>query len=229
MKTTKKRYNAEVKAKVALEAIRGDPDAGGVGSQAWRPSHVIAPWKRQAIDGMAGSCWADIPDRYGPSTTCSNLLVRWRKADVWDRLLASVSAGFNGELVMIDSTCVRVHHNGATAKKGDLQIMAWDVPGAALPARSMLLSMLTDVLSGYDSDAIRTAAAAKGVWANIPSRSNRKQRFGFSSWFYRQRNLVERFFSRIKQFRGIADRYDKDPANFMATIKLICTRIWCAA
>lgn len=82
---------------------------------------------------------------------------------------------------------------------------------------------------GYDSNAIRTAAAAKGVWANIPNRSNRKQRFGFSSWLYRQRNLVERFFNRIKQFRGIATRYDKDPANFMAAIKLICTRIWCAA
>ncbi|NKJ02733.1 transposase [Novosphingobium sp. SG707] len=62
---------------------------------------------------------------------------------------------------------------------------------------------------GYDSNAIREAAAARGVWANIPNRSNRKQRYGFSSWLYRQRNLVERFFNRIKQFRGIATRYDK--------------------
>ena len=82
---------------------------------------------------------------------------------------------------------------------------------------------------GYDSKAIRDAAAARGVWANIPNRSNRKQRYGFSAWLYRQRNLVERFFNRIKQFRGIATRYDKDPANFMAAVKLICTRIWCAA
>ena len=82
---------------------------------------------------------------------------------------------------------------------------------------------------GYDSNAIREAAAARGVWANIPNRSNRKRRFGFSPWLYRQRNLVERFFNRIKQFRGIATRYDKDPANFMAAVKLICTRIWCAA
>jgi transposase len=65
------------------------------------------------------------------------------------------------------------------------------------------------------------------IWANIPNRSNRKQRFGFSSWLYRQRNLVERFFNRIKQFRGIATRYDKDVANYLADIKLICTRLWC--
>jgi len=82
---------------------------------------------------------------------------------------------------------------------------------------------------GYDSNAIREASAARGVWANIPNRSNRKSRFGFSPWLYKQRNLVERFFNRIKQFRGIATRYDKDPANFMAAVKLICVRIWCAA
>lgn len=70
-------------------------------------------------------------------------------------------------------------------------------------------------------------AAARNIWANIPNRSNRKQRFGFSSWLYRQRNLVERFFNRIKQFRGIATRYDKDAANYLAAIKLICARLWC--
>lgn len=81
---------------------------------------------------------------------------------------------------------------------------------------------------GYDSNAIRQAAA-QGVWANIPNRSNRKQRFGFSPWLYRQRNLIERFFNRIKQFRGIATRYDKDPANYLAAVKLVCFLIWCAA
>lgn len=44
-----------------------------------------------------------------------------------------------------------------------------------------------------------------------------------------QRNLVERFFNRIKHFRGIATRYDKCPENYLAAVKLICARIWCAA
>jgi transposase len=79
---------------------------------------------------------------------------------------------------------------------------------------------------GYDSTAIREAAAIRNVWANIPSGFNLKQRFGFSPWLYRQRNLVERFFNRIKQFRGIAARYDKDAANYLAAINLICTRLW---
>lgn len=80
---------------------------------------------------------------------------------------------------------------------------------------------------GYDSDAIRAKAAERKAWANIPPKANRKGTFSFSAWLYRQRNLVERFFNRIKHFRGIATRYDKDPANYLAAVKLVATRIWC--
>ena len=82
---------------------------------------------------------------------------------------------------------------------------------------------------GYDSNAIRETAAKRNCWANIPNRSNRKERFAFSPWLYRQRNLVERFFNRIKQFRGIATRYDKHADNYLAAVKLVCVRLWCQA
>jgi transposase len=68
-------------------------------------------------------------------------------------------------------------------------------------------------------------AEARIVWANTPNRSNRNQRYAFSPWLYKQRNLVERFFNRIRQFRGISTRYDKDPANFLAAIRLVCARL----
>jgi transposase len=80
---------------------------------------------------------------------------------------------------------------------------------------------------GYDSNAIRARLAEKKAWANIPPRSNRRGSVVFSKWVYRQRNLVERFFNRIKQFRGIATRYDKDPANYLAAIKLVAAKGWC--
>jgi transposase len=60
----------------------------------------------------------------------------------------------------------------------------------------------------YDTDAIRNFAKQHKCWANIPAKANRKQTFSFSRWVYRQRNLVERFFNRIKQMRGLATRYD---------------------
>ena len=64
---------------------------------------------RRVLNGIlwrfrSGAPWTEGPERYGPSTTCYNRFIRWRKAGVWDRLLTAVSAGFNGELVMIDST-----------------------------------------------------------------------------------------------------------------------------
>lgn len=86
------------------------------------------------------------------------------------------------------------------------------------------VTLLAD--KGYDSNAIRENAQQHKAWANIPPKSNRKGSFAFSSWVYRQRNLVERFFNRIKQFRGIATRYDKDPRNYLAAVKLIAARLW---
>lgn len=60
---------------------------------------------------------------------------------------------------------------------------------ALLDAMPEGATLLAD--KGYDSNAIREAAARRKVWANIPSRSNRKQRFPFSGWLYRHRNLVD--------------------------------------
>src|SRR5919112_1633101 len=80
--------------------------------------------------------------------------------------------------------------------------------------------------TAYDSNAIRDQAREQDVWANIPPKSNRKGSFVFSAFVYRYRNLVERFFNKLKQFRGVATRYDKNPDNFLAAIKLVSARIW---
>ena len=58
---------------------------------------------------------ADIPERFGPPTTCYNRFVRWRKLGVWDRIFEAVSAAYDGELQMVDSSSVRVHQHGADA------------------------------------------------------------------------------------------------------------------
>jgi transposase len=81
----------------------------------------------------------------------------------------------------------------------------------------------------YDTDAIRNFAKQRKCWANIPAKANRKQTFSFSRWVYRQRNLVERFFNRIKQMRGLATRYDRRADNYLAALKLAATRIWIAS
>lgn len=77
-----------------------------------------------------------------------------------------------------------------------------------------------------DSDALRARMAEQGAWANVKPMPNRKQVLAFSPFLYKYRNLVERFFSKIKHFRVVATRYDKDPDNFLASVKLAVLRVW---
>lgn len=91
---------------------------------------------------------------------------------------------------------------------------------AVLEAGAVLLAD-----KAYDTEAIRTLADDKKAWANIPPRKNRKGKFVFNKWLYKQRNLVERFFNKLKNYRGIATRYDRDPKNFLAAIKIIAIRV----
>jgi transposase len=78
----------------------------------------------------------------------------------------------------------------------------------------------------YDSDATRQTVAERGAWANIKPMPNRKNVPAFSGFLYRYRNLVERFFNKLKHFRAVATRYDKDPENYLAAVKLASARIW---
>lgn len=78
----------------------------------------------------------------------------------------------------------------------------------------------------YDSDALRHALAERGAWANVKPMPNRKRPPAFSPFLYRYRNLVERFFNKLKHFRAVATRYDKRADNFLAGIKLASLRIW---
>ncbi len=92
---------------------------------------------------------------------------------------------------------------------------------AGMPKGSVLLAD-----KGYDADALREAVFDLEAWANIPPKANRKDPICFSKYLYRLRNLVERFFNKLKQFRRIATRYDKLAENFLAAIKLASIRIW---
>ena len=78
----------------------------------------------------------------------------------------------------------------------------------------------------YDSDALRQRLAERGAWANVKPMPNRKNVPAFSAFLYRYRNAVERFFNKLKHWRGIATRYDKRADNYLAGVKLASLRIW---
>jgi transposase len=79
---------------------------------------------------------------------------------------------------------------------------------------------------GYDADALLELIRASGAKAHIPSTSQRLVQRSVNRRIYRQRNLVERFFCKLKHFRRIATRFDKLARNFLAAIALVSTRIW---
>ena len=62
----------------------------------------------------SGSPWCDLPERYGPRTTCYNRFRRWAKAGAGDRLIDAITDAYGGEVRMTDGTSVRVHHSTAT-------------------------------------------------------------------------------------------------------------------
>ena len=88
-----------------------------------KPRGVPRADDRKVLNGIywrlrTGSPWADIPERYGPSSTCYNRFVRWRKLGVWDRIFEAVSAAYDGDLQMVDSSSIRVHQHAANTKRG---------------------------------------------------------------------------------------------------------------
>ena len=67
---------------------------------------------------------------------------------------------------------------------------------------------------GYDADAYIASLRARAIQPMIPPKANRKNKRDCDFALHRERNLVERFFQFIKQFRGIATRYEKTARNF---------------
>lgn len=75
---------------------------------------------------------------------------------------------------------------------------------------------------GYDSDAIVQHIAAMGAIAVVPPKRNRKRQREFDKLLYKQRNRIERCFSKLKHFRRFATRYEKLKTNFQALVALAC-------
>jgi transposase len=219
---------------------------------------------RRVLNGIfwvlrSGAPWRDLPEKYGPHTTCYNRFVRWRQAGIWDEIMKALATAYDATVQMIDTSVVRVHQHGACIASNKKQQMGRSrggltskihavVDANGLPLQlgltpgethdnrlcSVLLTRLqprTILLAdrAYDADWIRALASQQGAWANIPPKRNRKEAICFSPYLYRARNLVERFFNKIKQCRRIATRYDKLAANYLAFIKLASIRIWLRA
>ena len=101
----------------------------------WRIIQPILPSKprgvprvddRRVLNGIfwvlrSGAPWRDMPEHYGPYTTCYNRFVRWRRAGVWDRIMECLAAAHHAAVQMIDTSVIRVHPHGACVADGPVQ------------------------------------------------------------------------------------------------------------
>ena len=79
---------------------------------------------------------------------------------------------------------------------------------------------------GYDSNAIVEYIEENEMEAVIPPRKNRKEQREYDKHLYKHRHLVENAFSELKRWRGIATRYAKNTASFLAAVHIRCIAIW---
>lgn len=78
-----------------------------------KPRGVPRVDDRRVLNGIfwvlrSGVPWRDLPTIYGPDTTCYNRFVRWRRADIWDRIMQALTVAHDAAVQMIDTSMVRV-------------------------------------------------------------------------------------------------------------------------
>ena len=77
----------------------------------------------------------------------------------------------------------------------------------------------------FDADSFIDTLARRNITPVIPPKTNRKAPRSCDFALYCERNLIERFFNKLKHFRAIATRYDKLARNFLAGMQLACAII----
>jgi transposase len=107
-------------------------------------------------------------------------------------------------------------------------------PGQAHDTKGFLtlLRMMGDKIDallgdkGYDSDEVIAAIEELDIEAVIPSKSNRKEQREINRETYKLRNLIERMFNKLKNWRRVATRYDKTVESFLAFVTIASIKLW---
>lgn len=101
--------------------------------------------------------------------------------------------------------------------------------GDAPQADALIEGLPADFVMGdaaYDSDRLRADIAAKGAEAVIPNTPSRARKYPLDEHLYAQRHLIECCFSKLKQFRRVATRFEKTARNYFAIVTLAAIVLW---
>ena len=177
-----------------------------------KPRGVPRVDDRRAISGIfhvlrTGTPWRDLPERCG------------RKKGGPDHAIGRSRGGLSTKIhVVVDDRGLPRRFVITPGQASDK---------AAVPALLDGLEPARDTVAdrGCDSRTILKRIADHGSCPHIPTQRDRREQRSVPDYLYRQRNLVERFFNKLKHFRGIARRHHKLARNFLAAIALACIRL----
>ena len=167
----------------------------------------------------SGARWRDLPARYGNRNSLYHKFRQWCECGLFERLLNLVNRnGENSSPLEIDSTFCKVHQSACSGLKA--QATGSGGKNTKIHVRiNERMQLLNVVLTGghiHDSqpmfefcDKVRSFLDKRGAKVCIPDKANFKMKHTFDAELYKQRNKVERFFQRIKNYRHLATLYDK--------------------
>lgn len=150
-------------------------------------------------------------------------LGRWRKRGAFAQGIGTSRGGRTSKIHGLTDAAGRPRI--LLISPGNLSDMTM-APALIEAARGRFDKLIAD--RGNDSNAIRAAIQAQGAEVVIPATRSRKAPIPYDREAYRTRNLVERLWCRLKDWRRIATRYDKLATNYMAGVFLAASlTFWC--